>query len=235
MSRYYCILAIVFSLFQLSSASAQTKGNVTIHSDPRLALLLNRSNTQPKPAARKKAIGNEVLVAGVAPAAGTVKNITIVKANRNNAATENVNTAATKTPEINELPGTDGPAIKTPDKKLIAANMAEKPARADRAIPVKPRPLPKANNKRGPVIFTGRGYRVQIYYGSDRTKATKIRTEFIRHFPEVQTYLTYTSPSFRVRVGDYRNRQEAAAMLKEANKINRPSMIVPDDITVTAN
>jgi hypothetical protein len=120
-------------------------------------------------------------------------------------------------------------------------------------VPGKPFPMPKvppADTKKSPfteypvhlvsntrrrgsgTIYSGKGFRVQIYYGPDREKAIKIKTEFMRLYPDVRTYLTYISPTFRVKVGDYRNRNDAAGMLKEANSMYSPCMIVPDIITI---
>jgi len=83
------------------------------------------------------------------------------------------------------------------------------------------------------VLYKGKGFRVQIYNGPDREKAIKIKTEFMRHFPGVHTYLTYISPSFRIKVGDFRDRSDAAGMMREANSMYSPCMIVPDMVTVT--
>ncbi len=86
------------------------------------------------------------------------------------------------------------------------------------------------------VIYAGKGFRVQIYNGYDREKAIKVRAEFMRMFPGTYTYLSYVSPGFRVRVGDYRSRDQAAGMLREANSMYpTPCMIVPDQITVHAD
>ncbi len=90
-----------------------------------------------------------------------------------------------------------------------------------------------AIHRDGKVIYTGKGFRVQIYNGYDREKANKVRLAFMKLFPGTYTYLSYVSPGFRVRVGDYRSRDQAAGMLKEANSIYpSPCMIVPDQITV---
>lgn len=83
------------------------------------------------------------------------------------------------------------------------------------------------------VIYSGKGFRVQIYNGPDRKKALSIKTEFMRRFPGVSSYLVYISPAFRVKIGDYRSRSEAERMLREANAVYKPSMIVPDIVTVT--
>lgn len=78
-------------------------------------------------------------------------------------------------------------------------------------------------------IYKGRGYRVQIYNGPSRDKAMAAKKEFMRRFPGVRTYLIFESPSFRVRIGDYRSRGDAEGMLREANSMFIPSMIVPEE------
>lgn len=80
----------------------------------------------------------------------------------------------------------------------------------------------------GNSIYSGRGYRVQIYSGNDRNKATKIKIDFARRFPGVQTYMTYVSPQFRVKVGDFHTRGEAQEMYRQLSTLYNPCMIVPD-------
>ena len=82
-------------------------------------------------------------------------------------------------------------------------------------------------------IYTGKGYRVQIYNGPDRARALSVKNEFMRRFPGVHTYIIYNSPAFRVKVGDFRNRSDAEGMLREANSMFSPSMIVPDVVTIS--
>lgn len=81
-------------------------------------------------------------------------------------------------------------------------------------------------------IYSSRGYRVQIYSGNDRNKATKIKVDFARRFPGVRTYMTYVQPQFRVKVGDYQSRQEARKMYEQVSTLYTPCMIVPDFIVV---
>ena len=84
------------------------------------------------------------------------------------------------------------------------------------------------------VSYNGKGYRVQIYNGPSRDKALAAKTEFMRRFPGVSSYIMYVSPGFRVKIGDFRNRGEAEGMLRVANSMFSPSMIVPDMVTVSA-
>jgi hypothetical protein len=78
--------------------------------------------------------------------------------------------------------------------------------------------------------MTRPGYRIQIYFGSDRVKAQEIRTEFMRTFPEQGAYLIYQQPNFKVRVGDFRTRIEAQGFLKSLYDRYVPSFIVPDEV-----
>lgn len=80
----------------------------------------------------------------------------------------------------------------------------------------------------GSGIYSGRGYRVQIYAGNDRSKAAKTKIDFQRRFPNVHAYMTYVSPQFRVKVGDFHSRGEAHEMYSKLSTIYNPCMIVPD-------
>lgn len=88
-----------------------------------------------------------------------------------------------------------------------------------------------SNIKKG-LIRSGRGYRVQIYAGNDRNKATQIKVDFMRRFPGVRTYLTYSAPQFRVKVGDYQTRGDAQKIYNQVRALYTPVMIVPDLIVV---
>jgi len=58
------------------------------------------------------------------------------------------------------------------------------------------------------------GWRIQIYRGGHRTAnedANKVRARFMENYPNIRTYLTFDRPNwFKVKVGDYRTREEAA-------------------------
>jgi SPOR domain len=89
--------------------------------------------------------------------------------------------------------------------------------------------------QQGPgTIRSGKGFRVQIYNGNDRNKANSIKIDFMHRFPGIHTYLTYVSPQFRVKVGDYTNRQDAQKMYHDVSEIYSPSMIVPDYIVISS-
>ena len=56
------------------------------------------------------------------------------------------------------------------------------------------------------------GYRVRIFFDSDRTARTKsaaLAADFSEKYPEVPVYRSHVSPYFKVAVGDFRTRADA--------------------------
>jgi len=74
------------------------------------------------------------------------------------------------------------------------------------------------------------GYRVQIYFGSVRQKASDIKQDFNGKHADISSYLTYLAPNFKVRVGDFRTRLEAQGFLKSIEGQYPTSFIVQDEI-----
>ena len=84
------------------------------------------------------------------------------------------------------------------------------------------------------------GFRVQVFSSNiqrtGKSEAFRIKALVEENFPRRGVYETYTSPFWRVRVGDCRTREEAQELLAELAK-SFPSMrheiyIVPDKIIV---
>lgn len=62
------------------------------------------------------------------------------------------------------------------------------------------------------------GFRVQVLSTIDRAKAMEAKSRLMQLFPDYQTYLSYQSPYFRVRIGDFRDRQVAQQLQEELNQ-----------------
>ncbi|RZJ75396.1 MAG: SPOR domain-containing protein [Flavobacterium sp.] len=74
---------------------------------------------------------------------------------------------------------------------------------------------PTITNPVSKAIFNGMGYRVQIFYGSDRREAFSEQTKFQTLYASIRTYITYKEPNYYLKVGDFRTRMEAQAFLNE--------------------
>lgn len=92
--------------------------------------------------------------------------------------------------------------------------------------------LDKHKNVQLGVIRQGNGYRVQIYYGNDRNKASQIKVDFMRRYPEVRATLSYIHPQYRVKVGDFATRKDAWEFYREIDNYFSPCMVVPDKVII---
>ncbi|HQS50594.1 MAG: hypothetical protein B7X86_03365 [Sphingobacteriales bacterium 17-39-43] len=62
------------------------------------------------------------------------------------------------------------------------------------------------------------GFRVQIFSGLDRQIAYSELAKFKARYPAISTYISYTQPNYRLRVGDFRTRLEAEKLMNELKK-----------------
>lgn len=77
------------------------------------------------------------------------------------------------------------------------------------------------------------GYRVEIFFSSERDakqKALNKKVEFLSLYPETTVHIKYDSPNFRVRVGDFRTKNEALKLHKEIKETYPMAFIVADKI-----
>jgi hypothetical protein len=61
------------------------------------------------------------------------------------------------------------------------------------------------------------GFRVQIYMDSGtqaRLRTQRARAEFESKYPDVNAYITYDEPNFKLRVGDFRTRLDARRFIE---------------------
>jgi hypothetical protein len=77
------------------------------------------------------------------------------------------------------------------------------------------------------------GFRVEIFFSSDidaKQKALKKKVEFLSIYPDNAVHVLYVSPNFRVRVGDFRTKNEALKLYKEIKATYPVAFIVTDKI-----
>jgi hypothetical protein len=77
------------------------------------------------------------------------------------------------------------------------------------------------------------GYRLQLYFGSGvqaRAHAEKVRADFNALHPDIRVYLSFKSPDFIVRAGDFRTKSEALKVLKSLTAGFANAFIVSDEI-----
>lgn len=80
-------------------------------------------------------------------------------------------------------------------------------------------------NPASSTIVSGMGYRVQVFYGSDRKEAFSEQARFRALYPKLRTYITYKEPNYYLRVGDFRTRLDAQRLQQEL-KANFPTLFI---------
>ncbi len=79
--------------------------------------------------------------------------------------------------------------------------------------------------------YSAYGYRVQIYFGSNRQAAYSAQERFRQDYPEYRTYISYTEPNFKVHAGDFRTRLEAQKLMSQLNKVYTSLFIISEKIS----
>jgi hypothetical protein len=77
------------------------------------------------------------------------------------------------------------------------------------------------------------GFRVEIFFSSDfdaKEKALRKKKEFLSVYPDNTVHVKYISPNFRVRVGDFRTKNEALKLYREIRTNYPVAFIVADEI-----
>lgn len=76
------------------------------------------------------------------------------------------------------------------------------------------------------------GYRVQLFFDSDRKAIDDARSKFISTFPKIDSYIIYSAPNFILKVGDFRSILEAERVKETLLKDFPTSFIVKEMINL---
>jgi len=77
------------------------------------------------------------------------------------------------------------------------------------------------------------GFRVEIFFSAGanaRESAMKVKRDFLSVYPDIPVHIKFVAPDFKVRVGDFRTRNEALKLKKNIESIYPGSFIVSDII-----
>lgn len=86
------------------------------------------------------------------------------------------------------------------------------------------------------------GYRVQVFSDGNqstaKSQAESRERQIKARFPDLECYLTYKAPTWRLRVGDFRTRSDATDLLEELREafpsFAREMIVVTDKIDTSA-
>ena len=70
--------------------------------------------------------------------------------------------------------------------------------------------------------YKAQGYRIQVYTGANnrvsKQEALQMKQKVQSHFPELSAYVTFLSPRWVCRVGDFSSREEAADYVRQLRR-----------------
>jgi len=81
---------------------------------------------------------------------------------------------------------------------------------------------------------TARGFRVLVINTNKRDEAIAAKTKVYTNFPELKAYLVYQSPYFKLKVGNFKTREDAQQYQKSLGYyFPKGVFVIPDTIEIT--
>lgn len=77
-----------------------------------------------------------------------------------------------------------------------------------------------------------KGFRVQIYAGSNRNEAYAVQSRFRNQYKDIDSYINYDEPNYRVKVGDFTSRSEANNFMRILRSQYSNVFVFQEDIWV---
>ncbi|NCI47219.1 SPOR domain-containing protein [Sediminibacterium soli] len=74
-----------------------------------------------------------------------------------------------------------------------------------------------------------KGFRIQVLSTASRDNAFSLQATLGNSFPEQKSYVTYQSPNFRVRIGNFLKREDAEAFRKQLLRYYPEGLYIVDD------
>ena len=75
------------------------------------------------------------------------------------------------------------------------------------------------------------GFRIQVINSPDRTVVFAAKAKVYEQFPDWKSYMLYQSPNYKLRVGNFKTREEAQDAMKQLSKLFPAGIyIIPDGI-----
>ncbi len=84
---------------------------------------------------------------------------------------------------------------------------------------------------------TQHGYRIRVFFSNKqnaRVESEELEEEFKGYFPLIPTYRSYTTPYFKIVVGDYRTKSDAMQIYGSIKRLFPNAIIVKDYIDFPA-
>ena len=89
------------------------------------------------------------------------------------------------------------------------------------------------NEAAASALRSGKGYRLMVLNSNDRDYAMKVRTQLLQRFPEQKVYMTYQAPYFKLKFGNFPEKEDGEKyrkMLISGKIVTNNVYLIPDTI-----
>lgn len=76
------------------------------------------------------------------------------------------------------------------------------------------------------------GFRIQLYVGNVRHEADNAKSYIYQQFPDLNPYMSYSQPTYRVKAGDFMYRSDAELYLEQIKEQYSSAVILADRVEI---
>ena len=76
------------------------------------------------------------------------------------------------------------------------------------------------------------GFRIQIYVGNNRQEADAAKVYTYTNYPDLNPYMVFASPTYRVKIGDFMTRLDAERYFNQMKDIFPGAMILSEKVEI---
>jgi hypothetical protein len=76
------------------------------------------------------------------------------------------------------------------------------------------------------------GYRIQVYVGKDRKTADEAKAHIYQNFPNINPYMSYSLPIYKLLAGDFLTRADADRILQPLKNMYPDAILVSEKIEI---
>ncbi|MFN8358021.1 MAG: SPOR domain-containing protein [Spirosomataceae bacterium] len=119
------------------------------------------------------------------------------------------------------------PTSVTPTKETpppVKAAMTDQPLHINRRLDMVLDTIAMRNK----AVKFANGFRIMLYVGNNRQEADNAKIFCYQTFPELNPYMTFTQPTYRVKIGDFMTRLDAERYFEQL-KLQYPSALIIND------
>lgn len=116
----------------------------------------------------------------------------------------------------------------TPESKKIIPSMGAEAQHVNRRLDE----VMDASAAKNKTIRYAAGYRIQVYTGNERQSAEAAKLLIYQNFPELNPYLSYKQPTYKLKVGDFMRKLDAERYYSQIKSLFPTAVLQPDKIDI---